>query len=89
MYLGPAKQATSYFATLGFSCPKLFNPSDYFLDILSPDNRTMDAEISTAKRIQYLGDCWITTSMNAEKLPGSDRILEPIVAASHPWTVQR
>lgn len=35
IYQGPASQAVSYFASIGFPCPKLTNPSDYFMKIVN------------------------------------------------------
>ena len=58
MYYGDANQASQYFAENGHKCPKLFNPSDYFLDILSPDNRTPELDKLSAERISLLGDAW-------------------------------
>ena len=90
MYLGPAKQATSYFATLGYSCPKLFNPSDYFLDILSPDNRSLEAETTTNERIRFLGDSWTEYYHANVRFMSNDEVsLKPIASVSHPWTSKR
>lgn len=61
MYLGDSNAATSYFATQGFPCPKLFNPSDFFLDTLSPDNRDPEIEEITTNRIQKFGDVWLSS----------------------------
>ena len=58
MYMGPAAGSVDYFTAQGFDCPKVFNPSDYFLDVLSPDNRSAESEEESAKRIESLGDKW-------------------------------
>ena len=58
MYYGDAKKASDYFAGNGHKCPKLFNPSDFFLDILSPDNRTPELDKLSSERITLLGDNW-------------------------------
>jgi ABC-type multidrug transport system ATPase subunit len=42
IYLGPANTAKEYFKASGFICPSLFNPSDFFLDVLSPDTRSTE-----------------------------------------------
>lgn len=44
MYYGDAAKAVDYFSTLSrfeneFTCPHNYNPSDFFLDLLSPDHR--------------------------------------------------
>jgi len=58
MYFGNAEQAVGYFHTHGYNCPEAFNPSDFFLDILSPDNRTKELELETHTRIKQLGIIW-------------------------------
>jgi energy-coupling factor transporter ATP-binding protein EcfA2 len=59
MYSGLASEAVDYFNSTGFRCHDFFNPADYFLDILSPDNRSHELEVESAARIQRLGDEWV------------------------------
>eukprot|EP01038_Epipyxis_sp_PR26KG_P006015 gene6015-8285_t len=62
MYFGDAQdRAVAYFSKLGHVCPDVFNPADYFLDLLSPDNRTPESQESTSNRISYIGDSWLTS----------------------------
>ena len=35
VYLGPAEDAVHYFASIGFECPALQNPADFFMDVIS------------------------------------------------------
>ncbi len=56
MYFGPAKDAVAYFSSLSFQSPPHFNPSDFFLDLLSVDPRSPEKEATTRKRIKYIGD---------------------------------
>lgn len=58
MYYGDAKDAVLHFEKYGYSCPESFNPSDFFLDLLSPDNRSPEAQHETRNRILFLGDSW-------------------------------
>jgi len=58
IYLGPAKNAKEYFKAAGFPCPSLFNPSDYFLDVLSPDTRSIENEDAANERIMNLSIAW-------------------------------
>jgi len=92
MFLGNANDAVPYFAALGQNCPRLFNPSDFFLDILSPDYRSAETEKTTSERILYLGDKWIEKE--------NSTALEPLMngevglpAAPHscfePWDFKR
>ena len=57
-YFGDAVSARQWFADCGFPCPKLFNPSDYFLDILSLDNRTAQLDVESTARVGRLADAW-------------------------------
>ena len=45
MYFGDAKNAVAYFSSVGCNCPSNFNPPDFFLDLLSPDNRNANSEV--------------------------------------------
>ncbi|EDQ85608.1 uncharacterized protein MONBRDRAFT_34196 [Monosiga brevicollis MX1] len=56
MYFGKAANAVNYFDQLGYGCPPTYNPSDWFLDLVSLDIRNRDAERQTKKRIQYLAE---------------------------------
>lgn len=70
VFYGAAKDAVGWFASKQFTCPRLFNPSDYFLDILSPDNRTPELETQTSNQINYLAQEW---RVQEEKHPSSPR----------------
>lgn len=59
MYYGDASNAVEYFQGLKYSCPDDFNPSDFFLDLLSPDNRSSESEEETKNRIRFVGDSWL------------------------------
>ncbi|KAJ3023038.1 hypothetical protein HKX48_004520 [Thoreauomyces humboldtii] len=39
VWFGPAKDALAHFENLGHKCPKQTNPADFFLDLISVDNR--------------------------------------------------
>eukprot|EP00730_Choanoeca_flexa_P013749 TRINITY_DN5663_c0_g1_i1.p1 TRINITY_DN5663_c0_g1~~TRINITY_DN5663_c0_g1_i1.p1 ORF type:complete len:667 (+),score=189.51 TRINITY_DN5663_c0_g1_i1:72-2072(+) len=56
MYFGDAKLATSYFASIGYKCPDSFNPSDFYLDLISSDQRTPELVRVTDKRIDYIAE---------------------------------
>jgi ABC-type multidrug transport system ATPase subunit len=58
MYHDETQKAVEYFAHLGHACPESFNPADFFLDILSPDNRSKESEQATTNRIKFVGDKW-------------------------------
>jgi hypothetical protein len=68
MYFGESHSAVEYFASHGHYCPEHFNPSDFLLDILSPDNRSPEAEVESRNRIITLGDAWASKEMHEENL---------------------
>ena len=61
MFYGKATEAINHFARLGHDCPPSFNPADFFLDILSPDNRTEEFDKASSALIAKLGDSWSAT----------------------------
>jgi hypothetical protein len=62
IYLGPAPDAIEFFNAAGFYCPQHFNPSDFYLDVLSPDSRTPELEQAADLRILGLAAAWQTRS---------------------------
>eukprot|EP01031_Cornospumella_fuschlensis_P032511 gene32511-39307_t len=58
IYLGNAEDAGAYFSKRGLPLPSFFNPADYFLDILSPDARSVELEQVTSQRIAQLALAW-------------------------------
>mmetsp|Transcript_38305 Transcript_38305/g.97946 ORF Transcript_38305/g.97946 Transcript_38305/m.97946 type:complete len:678 (-) Transcript_38305:46-2079(-) len=54
MFMGPATEAKGYFAEAGHQCPDQFNVADFFLDLVSMDYRTPEAENETRARISTL-----------------------------------
>ena len=54
-YDGPAGDtAVNYFSSIGLKCPSYFHPGDYFLDIISLDNRSKEQEKKSTKRIKFI-----------------------------------
>jgi len=41
-----------------YSCPEHYNPADFFLDIISRDGRSKEAEQESQKKIEYLAQCF-------------------------------
>jgi ABC-type multidrug transport system ATPase subunit/ABC-type multidrug transport system permease subunit len=54
MYYGSAKSAVEFFTRSCFECPVNFNPADFFLDVVSMDYRSKEAEDSSRKRIRLV-----------------------------------
>jgi ABC-type multidrug transport system ATPase subunit len=67
IYNGIAFDAIEYFSRLGLQCDEFYNPLDFFLDILSYDNRSEELENNSDKRILYLANNWINENEKHEK----------------------
>jgi ABC-type multidrug transport system ATPase subunit len=67
IYLGNSSDSSQYFANCGYEVPKLFNPSDFFLDIISPDNRNEEVELETSARISKLYELWDIKAIEDKK----------------------
>mmetsp|Transcript_5075 Transcript_5075/g.5201 ORF Transcript_5075/g.5201 Transcript_5075/m.5201 type:complete len:659 (-) Transcript_5075:43-2019(-) len=72
MFEGLAAEAVDYFRESGYTCPDDFNPADFFLDVLSPDNRTPSLDATSSQRIEELAIKWqeyhqIMTSQKSDK----------------------
>jgi hypothetical protein len=39
-------------------CPAQFNPADYWMDLLSMDYKSQEAEATTRRRIELLGELY-------------------------------
>eukprot|EP00607_Mallomonas_marina_P004883 CAMPEP_0182437988 /NCGR_PEP_ID=MMETSP1167-20130531/85430_1 /TAXON_ID=2988 /ORGANISM="Mallomonas Sp, Strain CCMP3275" /LENGTH=574 /DNA_ID=CAMNT_0024631123 /DNA_START=83 /DNA_END=1804 /DNA_ORIENTATION=+ len=79
IYSGIASQAAGYFNNLGHSNPSLFNPADFFLDILSPDNRSEERDAESQQRIETLAMQWKKhMAIHQEKLPVINSEIKPI-----------
>jgi ABC-type multidrug transport system ATPase subunit len=88
MFLGEASEAVEYFNALGYPCPESFNPSDFFLDLFSPDARSSESDAETKARIQLLASTWIhkqglQKASEVEKDPEEIRSLKEIRAVGN------
>jgi len=76
VYHGVAKDAVAYFNQCGFECPALYNPADYFLDVISPDYRSLEAEKNSKSTIEILTSRWLENSPRAEQFKPPIEILK-------------
>jgi ABC-type multidrug transport system ATPase subunit len=60
IFFGPMTAALDYFKYLGYECPSLYNPADYYLDILSIDMKSKDGEITSKSRLDLFVNHWKT-----------------------------
>ena len=65
MYFGRADAAIGYFKRAGFDCPEQFNPADFFLDLISIDTRSPNAEEETRQRMRLLGTNFVARRAEA------------------------
>jgi len=76
VFAGALDTANKYFEEQGFPLPPLFNPADFFIDLVSVDQRG-DAELaSTTKRVQGLQDSWAAAEVQKRLLSRQFKIRE-------------
>ena len=54
VYVGTREASIEYFASLGYSCPKLTNPAEYFVDLVSVDTEDAIQAAKDRDRIEQL-----------------------------------
>lgn len=48
-----------HFQSLGYKVPELkVNPADYYVDITSIDNRSLEKEVESSKRVEFIAQIW-------------------------------
>lgn len=67
IYFGKASRAMEYFTRLGYQVPVFFNPGDFFVDVISCDIRTIEAEVGSRQRLDYLINNWQLVTMLTDK----------------------
>ena len=58
---GPSESLLPYFAGVGYPCPRLTNPADHVLDIISVNLQSSELEETTRARVSVLFDAWNTS----------------------------
>ncbi|RKO89550.1 P-loop containing nucleoside triphosphate hydrolase protein [Blyttiomyces helicus] len=89
MWFGSTADALDHFGSLGYPLPPKTNPSDYFLDIITLDQRSEELRTSSLKRITWFAAAW--NERAAKFGHGSKRALElvsePEVADKFPRSI--
>jgi ABC-type multidrug transport system ATPase subunit len=57
-YAGSAKDCLPYFAELGHEMPPFTNPAEYLIDVVSVDNRSVEAERAAQDRVGRVIEAW-------------------------------
>ncbi|XP_041107361.1 ATP-binding cassette sub-family G member 8 isoform X2 [Polyodon spathula] len=56
VYCGSARHMVPYFTSLGHSCPRYCNPSDFYVDLISIDRHSKEKEAECLERARNLAD---------------------------------
>jgi len=76
-YMGSRKDATFYFANLGYKCPPETNPAEYFIDLMSIDTEDPDEAVKDEARIEELAAAFSRHMNKNEQLHGSESVWQP------------
>ncbi|KAJ2718744.1 hypothetical protein GGI07_005609 [Coemansia sp. Benny D115] len=68
VYFGSTNQAIEYFESKGFPCPLRQNPADFFIDVMSLNNRSPHELELSKRRIEYLAKSFTDTKNPTSKL---------------------
>ncbi|KAI9502121.1 P-loop containing nucleoside triphosphate hydrolase protein [Coemansia spiralis] len=68
IYFGPTNKAIEYFESKGFPCPLRQNPADFFIDVMSLNNRSPQDLEASKRRIEYLAQSLGESDKHPEKL---------------------
>ena len=63
VYHGPRDGALAHFARLGCPCPKLTNPAEHLIDLVSIGHDDPDAAAADAARVERLARAWADSSV--------------------------
>lgn len=76
IFFGPMTAALDYFKVLGFECPSLYNPADYYLDILSIDMKSVEGETTSKTRLAMFAKYWQAYHRSSnDEIDGIDRLV--------------
>ncbi|XP_051231379.1 ATP-binding cassette sub-family G member 8 [Dicentrarchus labrax] len=56
VYCGAARDMVPYFTALGHPCPRYCNPSDFYVDLISVDRRSLEQEAECLERATVLAE---------------------------------
>ncbi|KAJ1663404.1 hypothetical protein IW140_001860 [Coemansia sp. RSA 1813] len=67
VYFGSADEAIGYFESKGFPCPMRQNPADFFIDIMSLNNRSPQDLEASRRRIEFLAQSFSNANQPPRK----------------------
>lgn len=66
VYCGAARDMVPYFTALGYPCPRYCNPSDFYVDLISIDRRSLDREAECLQRATVLAENFMEKVRDSE-----------------------
>ncbi|XP_070834077.1 ATP-binding cassette sub-family G member 8 [Chaetodon trifascialis] len=66
VYCGAARDMVPYFTALGYPCPRYCNPSDFYVDLISIDRRSLDREAECLQRATVLAEHFMEKVRDSE-----------------------
>jgi len=67
-YFGQASDVLNHFSGIGYTCPQMFNPADYMLQITSIDYSTNETEENCKKTVQHIHEHGVKTVSVARQI---------------------
>jgi len=72
LFYGPLSDGLKHFSDLGYSLPDKTNPSDFFLDIITTDQRSEEKYAESLARIDTFHQSWEKKRMTVEIIANDD-----------------
>lgn len=66
VYFGAARDMVPYFTALGYPCPRYCNPSDFYVDLISIDRRSLEREAECLQRATVLAEQFLEKVQDTE-----------------------
>ena len=60
VFFGDLEDCLQHFTSLGYPCPEMENPADFFLDLISVDARSEEARVESQTRVDKFIAAWDT-----------------------------
>jgi ABC-type multidrug transport system ATPase subunit len=60
IFFGPINEVVPYFSSINFPCPQYDNPADHYMDVITIDPRSLEAQQKSQKRIETLSENYVT-----------------------------
>ena len=90
VWFGQTEQAIKHFNELGYFLPLNTNPSDFFMDIITFDQRTPELREKSTNRINMFAEAWNTKAVKFPDTPMSSQVIyeKDEIKWSLPWYME-